>query len=218
MEEITTKVCSKCKQDKSITEFYMDNKTIDGYKVWCKDCFKLYKQKYYMDNKIEISIKRKEFKINNSIKVKNQRKKSDIKNKLHKRDYSKLYFQQNKTQINQKKRLKYKTDFNYRLIVINRNRVNETIKNKTCSSIDLFCCTPQEVRNHLEQQFRDGMNWINYGSLWHIDHIIPLDFFDLNNSTEQKIANHWGNLQPLLVHENISKGDNIPTQTNFKYL
>jgi hypothetical protein len=50
------------------------------------------------------------------------------------------------------------------------------------------------------------------------DHIIPLDFFNLTDATEFKLANHWGNLQPLLIFENLSKGANIPEKTNFKYI
>ena len=32
------------------------------------------------------------------------------------------------------------------------------------------------------------------------------------------LANHWGNLQPLLIKENLEKGATIPVKTNFKYL
>ena len=60
----------------------------------------------------------------------------------------------------------------------------------------------------------------NYGSVWHVDHIIPLQFFidnDLMDDTNKKIACHYGNLQPLFKEENLQKSDKLPENTNFKY-
>ena len=37
--------------------------------------------------------------------------------------------------------------------------------------------TVKELKEHLEKQFNDQMNWNNYGSYWQIDHIIPLSWF-----------------------------------------
>ena len=54
------------------------------------------------------------------------------------------------------------------------------------------------------------MNWDNYGFYgWHIDHIIPLDFYDLQNREEFLKACHYTNLQPLWAEENITKGNKI---------
>jgi hypothetical protein len=73
-----------------------------------------------------------------------------------------------------------------------------------------------EVRNHLEKQFKEGMNWENQGTVWHIDHIIPISFFHLEDPTEQYLAFHYGNLQPLFKEENQSKSDKILNE-NFRY-
>ena len=40
---------------------------------------------------------------------------------------------------------------------------------------------------------------------WHIDHIIPCDWFDMNKPEEQAICFHWSNLQPLWADENLEK-------------
>ena len=36
-----TKVCSRCRQEKPLSEFYTSNTTKDGYRPQCKECSKL---------------------------------------------------------------------------------------------------------------------------------------------------------------------------------
>ena len=68
-------------------------------------------------------------------------------------------------------------------------------------------CSIEELKIHLEKQFRDGMSWNNYGMYgWHIDHIKPCSAFDLTDLEQQKICFHYSNLQPLWAKENLSKG------------
>ena len=49
----------------------------------------------------------------------------------------------------------------------------------------------------------------NRGREWHIDHVIPLSRFDLNNENEQLVAFNWRNTMPLSVKENLSKNNRI---------
>ena len=49
------------------------------------------------------------------------------------------------------------------------------------------------------------MTWENYGTYWHIDHIIPCGAFDLTKKTAQKKCFHYSNLQPLEAVENFKK-------------
>jgi hypothetical protein len=49
----------------------------------------------------------------------------------------------------------------------------------------------------------------NHGKEWHIDHVIPLSQFDLENEEQQLIAFNWRNTMPLSVQENLSKGNKI---------
>ena len=37
-----TKLCSKCKLDKSIIEFSKDKNRVDGHRVYCKICYSNY--------------------------------------------------------------------------------------------------------------------------------------------------------------------------------
>jgi len=71
--------------------------------------------------------------------------------------------------------------------------------------LDLLGCTVEELRAHLEKQFKRGMSWSNYGR-WHIDHIRPCASFDLTDPEQQRICFHYSNLQPLWAEENMRKG------------
>ena len=68
-------------------------------------------------------------------------------------------------------------------------------------------CNPVFLRNHIEEQFQSGMTWENYGTVWHIDHIVPLSWWDLKNHPEHLWdASHYSNLQPLFGVDNMAKG------------
>ena len=52
------------------------------------------------------------------------------------------------------------------------------------------------------------MSWLNYGSVWEIDHRIPLAAFNFKTIDDLDFHKAWHikNLQPLGVRENRSKG------------
>ena len=64
--ETTTKVCTKCKVEKSLTEFYTRQSSKDGYMPSCKDCKKQYyhtnkaNRKHYLTHKKEDISKKRE--------------------------------------------------------------------------------------------------------------------------------------------------------------
>ena len=43
--------------------------------------------------------------------------------------------------------------------------------------------TTNQLKEHLERQFIDGMSWANYGS-WHVDHIIPKSAFNFETAED----------------------------------
>lgn len=83
---------------------------------------------------------------------------------------------------------------------------------KYASAISLVGCSIEHLKDHLEKQFVDGMTWGNYGfgkNKWTIDHILPLDSFNLFNIEEQKKAFHYTNLQPMWGSANFRKSNKI---------
>ena len=128
--------------------------------------------------------------------------------------YKKTWAEQNHEKIKGQKREYIKNrnlnDFIFNLKNRVRNRIrsflkikNITKKNKT---FDIVGCSPEFLKEHLENQFIDGMNWDNR-SKWHIDHIIPLS----SAKTEYELYKlcHYTNLQPLWAEDNLKKSNKI---------
>jgi hypothetical protein len=65
----------------------------------------------------------------------------------------------------------------------------------------------EKLMKHLEKQFRNGMTWKNYGSYWHVDHIIPVAAFNYSSPDDIDFKKCWSlkNLQPLEATKNVRK-------------
>lgn len=64
-----------------------------------------------------------------------------------------------------------------------------------------------DLMRHLERQFLPGMTWENYGTMWHIDHIVPRSLFDYDSPEHPEFKAAWAlwNLRPLGANDNIRK-------------
>ena len=79
-------------------------------------------------------------------------------------------------------------------------QVNEI---KTNSTFKTLGYSPTDLKSHLEKQFEPEMNWKNYGTKWHIDHIKPLSWAKTKEEVIQ--FNKLENLQPLDAKINMQK-------------
>jgi hypothetical protein len=141
------------------------------------------------------------------------RKKSE-KNKIYNQMRNKDPLFRKKATEYAKKRNKErrKTDIQFRLKCNLRNRLYFYIKGKVKvgSAIKDLGCTVEELKIHLEKQFKEGMSWENYGNKnahWSVDHILPMSRFDLTNREQLVKACNYMNLQPMWHIENIKKGN-----------
>jgi len=110
----------------------------------------------------------------------------------------------------QNERLREKSILKCRLKVRIRDRVNKAIKGKLkpASITENLGCSWDELISYLEALFLPGMSWENYGLFgWHLDHIKPLDLFNLEDPIQFKEACHYTNLQPLWAIDNLKKGN-----------
>lgn len=107
------------------------------------------------------------------------------------------------------KRERRNNDPTYRIIEGFRSRLSAIARGKTQRTKDLIGCSSSEFRKYLQSQFKRGMSWDNYGTYWHVDHILPCASFD--HTDERQIAQcwHWTNLRPLKSSDNLIKGCKI---------
>ena len=126
-----------------------------------------------------------------------------------------------KKAVNKKRNEKYKayrlarhyermrSDTHYMVRQKVSDRIRKALKagygNKSKSCLNYIGCSVPQLRQHLEQQFTDGMTWENYGE-WHIDHIKPCATFDLTCEEQQSKCFNYTNLQPLWAIDNLTKG------------
>ena len=76
--------------------------------------------------------------------------------------------------------------------------------------------TLEDLKQHLERLFDKNMNWDNMGTYWHIDHKIPVSWFNYSSFKDQEFKWCWSlkNLQPMEAGENIIKSNK--TEYDFK--
>jgi Uri superfamily endonuclease len=74
-------------------------------------------------------------------------------------------------------------------------------------------CGNKKFKEHITKTFDKNMNWENYGS-WHIDHIVPKSYFNLENKDEFAICWNYRNLRALNAKENLHKSNKL--LKNFK--
>jgi hypothetical protein len=124
------------------------------------------------------------------------------------KNYQKQRFQTVKTLEASKRRIRYRQDIQFRLGVLLRSRISNLFK--TGSAVSDLGCSLSELKRHLEDLWKPGMTWDNYGLHgWHIDHIIPISRVDLTDPEQFRKVCHFTNLQPLWSSDNLSKGNKI---------
>jgi hypothetical protein len=89
-----------------------------------------------------------------------------------------------------------------------RSRIISALTKKNKHTIEyLGCNTPEYLKWLLKND--SGYTLENRGKEWHIDHVIPLSHFDLENEQQQLIAFNWRNTMPLSSQENLKKSNKI---------
>jgi len=80
----------------------------------------------------------------------------------------------------------------------------------TLFGVELNKALPYSVehfKRHIESKFKKEMTWDNYGKIWEIDHIKPVNCFNYKTIYDTDFLQCWGleNLQPLSPAENRKK-------------
>ena len=188
----------------------------EKYRAVNKISINRYAGEYYLRNKERILLGKKEYRINNPDLVRKNSRRSHEKNKENNNKRSLIYYYNNKSRLIKKntnyKINRRKVDIQFKLRHILGNRLLRALESssKTGSAVRDLGCTIPELKFYLEGQFQDGMTWENHSRTgWHIDHKVPLDFFDLTDREQLLQAVHYTNLQPMWAKENIKKSNKI---------
>ena len=168
-------------------------------------------QRVYRENnkeKLKLYFKKRRSDPANKKRLLDMQRNWHARNKEKMRAYNKEYKEKNKKKLLAQSRERYKTNPQEKLSVILRTRLRRAIKknNHGGSAIRDLGCTVEELKQHLERQFLEGMTWDNWSFYgWHLDHIKPLCSFDLQDRNQFLEAVHYSNLQPLWAHDNLTK-------------
>lgn len=206
------KICTKCGENKELSEFYKKTPTKDKLYHQCKNCCNKHSKKYHNENRAKILIRQKQHYENNKPKrLKSQ--KQYYQNNLNDRNtYDKKYRKKNRKKINKYIKTKTNIDPTFKL----RHNISTLIllsfKNKGYSkntkTAQILGCNFKIFQNHLMSSFINNYNRLpNNNDKLNIDHIIPLAIA----KTEEDVIklNHYSNLQWLLRKDNLEKSDKL---------
>ena len=206
--DATEMICKRCHIDKVESDFYTAKSNKTGLTGSCKECIKKQTTNRYYKCKEEDPEKWRG--IMDGCLEYNRNHKKQRKSTNHKYNNKR----ESKDKRNLQRKGKRDTDVNYKITELLRGRVGRSILLKrgyrSEKTKELIGCSAEFIKHHIESQFTEGMSWENHGIFgWHIDHILPIDSFDLGDEEQIKKCFHWTNLQPLWAEDNWRKGNKI---------
>lgn len=193
------KWCRKCESVKELSCFGKDSHKKDGLTAKCLCCNRESCKTYNANNGEKIYTRKKAYIESNPELAISIRKKSYLKHRKQ-RVLDSISHNQNR----------YKTDSNFKTITICRHLVHRAFNTigtkKEEKTIDFLGYSAKDLKEHLERQFRDGMDWSNHGE-WCIDHIVPISL--ATNIEQARVLSQLSNLQPLWKAENLLKSNKL---------
>ena len=226
------KNCNRCKIDKKLEEYHIDNSSKYGVRNWCKKCVTENDEKY-----TEECLKRIVVVGSKVCRECNQEK--DI-NKFGSRTHSKdghknickqcakIYnsLPENKAKEREWRRIR-REDPCVQLYRLISGGIRSALKSRDSSkngerTFKHLSYTVDELKSHIEKQFEPWMSWDKWGiynvetwddndpSTWtfQIDHIIPQSEFYYTSMDDEECRKCWAlsNLRPLSAKVNILDG------------
>lgn len=231
MEQITSrslvlgKSCKRCGVYKPLEDFYDDKQNKDRRGSKCKPCMNEYVRERYLLTKEHRDAYRKRWKELNPGKDYQYQKicklrkpeqykaamvQYNLKTRDKKKQYGKEYRMANADKIRARRKEMYKTNLSYRIANALRSRFRIALyafrQQKRVSPVKYLGCSLDYFISYISNMFQHGMSWENYGCVWHLDHIRPLSSFNLEDQSQQEMAVHYKNIQPMFAIDNLRKG------------
>lgn len=204
------KRCSKCKNEKPTEAFGKAKNRKDGFRPHCKECRKLeparsdYKKQWYQKNR-DLTIERVTLRAKNKkdeiiVYKKEYYKKNEEQEKARAKKHYYSFHEKNKKRNRERCKTPKGKEY-YKKTIFKRtwrNLLRRTLiwleQKKYDRTMVMLGYSANDLKNHIEKLWTEGMNWDNYGE-WHIDHIKPLCTFSKNSLPSE--VNALNNLQPL---------------------
>lgn len=185
------KICSKCNINKDASQY--------GKRCGiCNVCTYNIQKKYKESNKERIQKRDIEYYHNNKEKLYATHKKYLENNRDKRNEYIRKY-----------KKERRLNDPSFKIYENLRKRIWKCVNTKSNSSKMLLGCKIQFYTMWIEYTMTRDMNWDNYGTVWHIDHVNPIANFNMLDELDQRKAFNWTNTQALHINENLLKNDKI---------
>ena len=151
----------------------------DGFQPQCKFCTK----KHYLDNQDRLVSKQRLYDKHNRDKI--------------------------NTGMNDYLRIRKESNLNFKLACNLGSRTYQPFKSqnvrKTNKTFELLGCSPSFFKNWVVHELYGNMTLEKYGSVWQIDHCLPIASFNLLDQNEMKKCFDWINLRPMYSNENNLK-------------
>lgn len=183
--EIDNMVCRGCQKTLPVTDFRHNRRK-------CRECERKHGREYR---------KSEEGKEKSSTWVE--------KNRERMTELQANWFQDNKSQVQAKNRERMATDPRYKFIVNQRRRISLSLGKKQKKTIEYLGCNSEEFFQWISSHMDGSFTLENHGNEWHIDHVIPVSTFNLDNESEVFLALNWRNTMPLSAKENLTKNNKI---------
>ena len=174
------KHCKYCNQWLPLYNFSKNSKARDGLQNKCKQC-----QSEYHTNW------------------------RTVQNRDGYNEYMRNYFRQRREE-----------DPQFRVISALRSRLSNLVSSYTHSNnskagafgttlSNYLGCSDQFFFFWLQFQFDEYMDWNNFGSYWHVDHVLPVAKYNHIYEDDVYECWNWKNLRPLEASENRQKSDTV---------
>lgn len=235
-QEAITKTCSKCSIIRTISEFYpryakckicTREEDRNRYKInkekdiarranpenqskikYCYRCKSMKPELSFRINRSECNDCEKQYGRDYNKENKHIRDAWVANNKGRMKQLQAEWYQNNKPHIRAKYNERYHSDPAFKLGQLLRRRLLQGIEKTDATSIYMGV-EISFIKQWLEYCFDESMTWDNHGTHWEIDHVIPINQFNLLDDKQVLLCFNWKNLMPLRKTTNMSKHDKI---------
>lgn len=216
---VKEKLCPRCGKVKMAVEFYTHAGMKSGLQTYCKGCTSDYMRERRVKSGLPVMEK-----LPRGQRRCGQCKKVLSENNFYHRSDGRYYrswcktceadmhreFKENNPEwMKEWYRFKRKTDIRYALSNYFSRYISWSLRrNKRQRHWEkIVGYTLLDLMDHLERNFEPDMTWDNYGSEWHIDHIIPLSSFSFSSYQDVAFKEAWRlmNLMPRWATTKIAR-------------